>query len=45
MIEYVRRRAVNTVKGLEGMAYEEQLRRLDLFRLEKRTLSDDLIAV
>lgn len=33
------------VKGLGGKLYEEQLRLLDLFNLEKRRLREDFIAV
>jgi len=33
------------VKGLKGKTYEEQLRSLDLFSLEKRRLKGALIVV
>ncbi len=44
-MERTQRQATRTVKGMRKLPYEDRLRRMNIFSLERRRLRGDLILV
>ena len=45
LLECIQRRATKIIRGLEHLSYEDRLRQLGLFTVEKRSLHQDLFVV
>lgn len=45
LLEWVCRRAIKVIKGLDHLSYKDRLRELGLFRLRKKQLRGDFINV